>query len=75
MGTYDVTVINKGRENDYYDFWNKGLKTNDSGEELHPELVGFSEIVDAKNLEDAISKVQKKHPENIISRDSSSKVG
>jgi len=75
MGTYEITVINKGRENDYCDFWDKDLKINDSGEELNSALVSFSEIVEAKNLEDAISKVQRKHPENRISRNSSSKVG
>ena len=73
--TYKVTVIREGREKDYRDFWDRGIKVNSDGEELHPGLVGLTEVVEAKNLNEAIAIVQKKHPAAIIARDHSAKVG
>ena len=60
--TYSVVVIRMGREKDYFDFWTRDLKTNAAGEDLHSDLVGFTEMVVAKNEQEAISMVQKKHP-------------
>ena len=68
-------MINKGREFDYRDFWNKNLKENTKGEELNSLLMGFDVFVDAKNLNEAISIVSKQYPENSIARENSSKVG
>ena len=73
--TYKVIVICEGREKDYRDFWGRGIKVNSNGEELHSGLVGFTEMVEAKNLDEAISIVQKKHPALIIARDHSAKIG
>lgn len=61
--TYSVVVIRIGRENDYFDFWTRGIKINASGEALHSDLVGFTEIVEAKNIQNAESLVQKMYPE------------
>lgn len=47
--TYLVTVIRKGRERDYHDFWERGREQNDAGEPLSAELVGFVESVRARN--------------------------
>ena len=71
---YSISVINEGRESDYRDFWNNGLKTNSDGEELHSDLVGFTEIVEARNLSEAISSVKKKYPDNSIAEEHSSKI-
>ena len=60
--TFVVKVINKGRERDYYDFWLRGVRKNEAGEELHPALVGFTETVEAKNKSDAVALVRAKHP-------------
>ena len=57
--TYSVTVIHEGREKDYRDFWDRGIKINSDGEELHPELVGFTEVVEAENLNEAVAIVRK----------------
>lgn len=73
--TYSVIVIHKGREEDYRDFWDRGKKVNSDGEELHPALVGFTEVVEAKNLNEAIAIVQKKHPALTIARNHSKKIG
>ena len=73
--TYSVAVIREGREKDYRDFWDGEIKVNSDGEELHSELVGFTETVEAKNLNEAIAIVQKKHPTRKIARDYSAKVG
>ncbi|WP_017223505.1 hypothetical protein [Moritella dasanensis] len=72
---YSVTVIRKGRESDYYDFWENDLKVNSQGEELHSDLVGFTENVEAKNLKSAISMVKENHPDNHIVSEHSSKAG
>lgn len=72
---YSVTVIHEGREKDYRDFWDRGIKVTSDGEELHSALVGFVELVEAKNLNEAIAIVQKKHPARTIARDHSAKVG
>ena len=73
--TYKVIVICEDREKDYRDFWDRGIKVNSNGEELHSGLVGFTEMVEAKNLDEAIAIVQKKHPALIIARDHSAKIG
>lgn len=73
--TYSVSVIREGREIDYYDFWDHDVKKNSKGEELHPDLVGFTEIIEAKNLNEAISIVQKMHTGLNIAKQHSSKIG
>ena len=73
--TYEVTVIREDREKDYRDFWDREINVNSDGEELHPTRVGFTEVVEAKNLNEAIAIVQKKHPALIVARDHSAKVG
>ena len=73
--TYSVTVIYEGREKDYRDFWDRGIKVNPDGEELHSGLVGFTEMVEAKNLNEAIAIVREKYPALIIAKDHSAKVG
>ncbi len=60
--TFSVVVIRKNREKDYFDFWHHGLRNNASGEELSSDLVGFTEIVEANNKQEAISLVQRKYP-------------
>lgn len=73
--TYSVTVIHDGRENDYRNFWDRGIKFTSDGEELHSDLVGFAELVEAKNINEAIAIMHKKHPTRTIARDHSAKVG
>lgn len=72
---YTVSVIREGREKDYRNFWDRNIKVNSQGEDLHSNLVGFSVDVEAKNLNEAIQIVQSKHPKLTIARDHSSKVG
>ena len=72
---YSVIVIYEGREKDYRDFWDRGIKVNSDGEALHSGLVGFTEMIEAKSLKEAIAIVQKKHPTLTIARDHSAKVG
>jgi len=73
--TYKVTVIREGRKKDYRDFWDHDIMVNSDGEELHSDLVGFTEVVEAKNLNEAIAIVQKKYPALTIARDHSAKIG
>jgi len=73
--TYSVAVIRKGRDKDYFDFWIHGLKTNSSGEELHSDLVGFVETVDAKNKQEAVLLVKEKHPGLSIDTEATQRLG
>lgn len=59
---FEVVVIHKGRERDYYDFWIRNIRRNDSGEEINSALVGFVEFVEAKNSNEANLIVRKKYP-------------
>ncbi|AUU93180.1 hypothetical protein PO654_26425 [Phytobacter diazotrophicus] len=72
---YSISLIRNERESDYFDFWEKGLKVNKLGESLHSDLVGFEVIVEASNLQEAISIVKEKHPCSTIVERYSSKVG
>ncbi|AXQ28175.1 hypothetical protein D0B54_05565 [Solimonas sp. K1W22B-7] len=60
--TYIIKVINKGREKDYFDFWKRKLSQNAAGEALNPELVGFAVPQEARNAEEAVELVRRKHP-------------
>lgn len=73
--TYSVVVIRKGRNKDYFDFWTRGLKTNASGEELHSDFVGFVEVVEAKNKQEAVSMVKKMHPGLSIDAEATERLG
>ena len=60
--TFIVVVIREGREQDYYDFWVRGAKKNEAGEELNSDLVGFTESIEAKNINEAVALVRERHP-------------
>ena len=72
--TYSVSVVREGRERDYRDFWDRSKRVNESGEALHSDLVGFTEMVDANNLNDAVLIVEKKYPNLKVVREYSSKL-
>ena len=59
---YTVKIIRKNREKDYYDFWERGVEINASGEKLHSDLVGFTEDIEARNKKEAESLVSQKYP-------------
>ena len=71
MKNYSVYVIREGRENDYRNFWDRGIKVNSQREILTPELVGFTEMVEANTLIDACAVVQDKFPGLILAEDHS----
>jgi hypothetical protein len=72
--TYKVTVIRQGREDEFIAFWGGNEKVNTRGETLHSDLVGFTKWVEARNLEEAISKVRLMHPELTIFYEYSAKI-
>jgi hypothetical protein len=69
--SFSVCVIRKGRENDYRDFWDRGVKVNSHREILTSELVGFTEIVVASTLIEAFAFVREKFPTLILAEDHS----
>ena len=73
--TYEIILIQKGREKDYRDFWNNDINVNSNGEVLHSDLVGFSNMVEAKSLSEAILLTQKQNPSLSIAREHSRKIG
>ncbi len=72
--TYTCVLIHKGREKDYYDFWKRSVDKNDKGELLDTQLVGFTEIIDAKNSQEALRLIQQKHPTLTLDRESITKL-
>jgi hypothetical protein len=72
---YSVVVIRKGRENDFVDFWEKSKYINASGEKLDSEIVGFTEMVKAKNKQEAESLIKEKHPDLIIYHEATKRLG
>ncbi|MDP3087649.1 MAG: hypothetical protein Q8M99_05620 [Methylotenera sp.] len=72
---YSIVVIREGRNKDYHDFWGKNVLTNSAGESLHPDLISFTELVEAKNLNDAISIIQKQFPNLTVALKNSHKIG
>jgi hypothetical protein len=64
-------VIREGREADYRNFWGLGVKVNSHRELLTAELVGFTEMVDANTLNEAIAIVRRKYPGLIVAEDHS----
>lgn len=73
--TYSVVVIREGRNKDYYDFWRDGLKSNNSGEELHSDLVGFTQTVEAINKQEAVSLVKEMYPRLSIDAEATQRLG
>lgn len=62
MAKFSVVVIREKREKDYYDFWKHNVNINASGKKLGADLVGFTEIIEAKNRHEAESLIQQKYP-------------
>jgi len=73
--TFIVKVIREGRERDYYDFWLRDAKENEAGEKLHSDLVGFTDVVEAKNKNEAIRLVRAKNPGLQIDTDATKRLG
>jgi len=73
--TYTVVAIRKGREKDYREFWINNKKVNTNGEELHSNLVGFTELVKAKNEREAGLLIKEKYPDLSIDYESIERLG
>jgi hypothetical protein len=58
---YFIRVIRKGREKDYFAFWRRNAQTNDAGEALSADLVGFDVAQSGNDEEEAIAAVRRKH--------------
>ncbi|MGE0496443.1 MAG: hypothetical protein AB7I35_08605 [Ramlibacter sp.] len=73
--TYSVLIIRKGRSSDYNEFWVKNKNTNARGEPLNPSEISFTELIEAKNLDEAIALAQAKYPQDQVSRSGSERIG
>ncbi|ROZ72086.1 hypothetical protein [Ramlibacter sp. WS9] len=72
---YSVLVIFRGRQNDYRLFWNEGRNVNGEGVELKSDELSFPVTVEARNEAEAIRMVQKMHPDDIVSREGTERIG
>lgn len=72
---YNISVIRSGREKDYRDFWDRKIDKNTLGEVLHSDLVGFTDTIEAKNLDAAIEEARRRHPGHQIAKDHCKKLG
>jgi len=64
--TYFVDVIYPGRETDYRDFWERGVKCNGAGETLTADLVAFSARIKASNRREAMVLVRAQYPNHKV---------
>jgi hypothetical protein len=74
-GTYSISLIREGRDKDYWDFWESQIEKNSAGEQLNSNLVGFTEIIEAKNLDEAIKIAKTRHPGLTVAKQHSRKIG
>ena len=72
---FQVVVIRKNRETDYFDFYKRGIRVNTSGEELRTDVLSFTELIEAKNKQDAIRMVQDKHLGFVIDSEATMRLG
>lgn len=63
---YSVVIIEKGRERDFKDFWDKQINLNSNGEVLHPNLLAITFEVEAKNEGEATAIARAKYPGRTI---------
>jgi hypothetical protein len=63
---YSVVIIEKGREKDFKDFWDRQIEINAKGEVLHPNLLAITLEVEAKNGDEATAIARAKYPERTI---------
>lgn len=61
-----VKVMRKGREADYRAFHREGKRTSATGEELDSASIGFLDVVDADNMEEAIALARARFPDHRI---------
>ena len=73
--TFNIVVICKGREADYYDFWKRHVNVNSAGEKLHSALLSFTEMIEAKNKNEAHSLIRRKYPEHQIDEQATVRLG
>ena len=73
--TYSVLIIRKGRSGDYNDYWVKKKDTNSKGEPLNASEISFTELIEAKNLDETIALAQAKYPQDQVSRSGSHRIG
>lgn len=68
-----VVVIKKGQERDYFDLLKCGVKYTKSGEELTADALTITEVIEAKNKQDAVGLVQSKYPGFTIDSEATSR--
>ena len=64
--TYSLVLILPNRTYDYYNYWTKKMKVNDSGEELHPGMLAKTVLIESKNKSDAEARALTEHPNHTI---------
>lgn len=64
--TYLVTVVRKGQESCFRDFWERRMSHDPAGEPLSAERVGFVEQVRASNRREAVVLARRLHPDHEI---------
>ncbi|MEF3696876.1 hypothetical protein [Desulfolutivibrio sp.] len=73
--TYEVVMIRRGKEIDYYNYWRHNNNQTPMGEELHTDLLSFTIQVEAPNKSMAEEIAHKKYPDHTIDREATNKIG
>jgi hypothetical protein len=72
---FNVVAILPGRREDYFDFWNKNIKINKSGEKLDSSMLAVTVHVEARNKIDAENQVRLKYPDHLIDSAATERLG
>ncbi|QBE66342.1 hypothetical protein [Pseudoduganella lutea] len=72
--TYSVVAIRPGRRQDYSRF-NQGVQVNDTGEQLHTDLLSLSVTIEAISRTDAENKVRARYPDHSIDSAATQQLG
>jgi len=72
---FTVIAILPGRSRDYFDFCERGVTVNASGEALNSNMLALTVSVDADSKADAEARVRRMHPNYTIDSAATSRNG
>lgn len=73
--TYEVVMIRREKEKDYFNYWKNNNNQTSIGEELHSDLLSFTIQVEAPNKSMAEDIARKKYPGLTIDCEATIKIG
>ena len=72
---FKIAYVERGYENAWRDFWVNGHRSAETMKAHAAGKLGQTEIIEAKSMNDAMTKVRAKFPDHVIMPDGSSRIG